>query len=75
MKDHVTISTFELFKMSPDQEAARLYLEGRIWAKGVKCPACLTSDRITTRKGGCRRMGRCDESPVHSVPSSCGNNR
>lgn len=61
MKDHVTISTFELFKMFPDQEAARLYLEGRIWAKGVKCPVCLTSDRITARKGGYYRCNSCKE--------------
>jgi hypothetical protein len=26
-----TISTFQLFAMYPDEESARLYLEGRIW--------------------------------------------
>ena len=61
MKDNVTISAFELFKMFPDQESARIYLEGRIWSDGVKCPHCLTSDRITTRKGGYYRCNSCKE--------------
>ena len=26
-----TISTYQLFQMFPDQEAARVYLEGRLW--------------------------------------------
>ena len=26
-----TISTFQLFAMFPDEESARVYLEGRIW--------------------------------------------
>ena len=29
MKGKNTISTFELFELFPDQEAARIYLEGR----------------------------------------------
>ena len=40
MDDKITISTFQLFKMFPDQETARKYLEGRMWPKGVKCPTC-----------------------------------
>lgn len=31
MRDGVTISTFELFKLFPDQETARTYLESRLW--------------------------------------------
>lgn len=61
MKDRVTISTFELFRLFPDQEAARVYLEGRIWANGVKCPHCANTDRITTRKGGYYRCNACKE--------------
>jgi hypothetical protein len=34
MKDNITISTAELLRMFPDQETARLYLEGRLWPKG-----------------------------------------
>lgn len=46
-----TISTFQLFKMFPDESTARLYLEGRLWPKGTTCPTCLGQDRITTMKG------------------------
>ena len=53
-----TISTRELFKMFPDQETARVYLESRRWADGVSCPHC-GGENITARKG--KRLGyyRC----------------
>ena len=35
-----TISTFELFKMFPDAEAARVYMEAKRWPDGAVCPAC-----------------------------------
>jgi len=57
--DKVTLSTFELFKMFPDQESARKYLEGRLWGNGVKCPTCAAGERITTRKGGYYRCNAC----------------
>jgi transposase-like protein len=56
-----TISTFELFQMFPDQEAARVYLEARLWPNGVRCPVCGTGDRIGTRKGGYYRCNQCKE--------------
>lgn len=56
-----TISTFELFAMFPDQETARVYLEGRLWPNGVKCPVCGLGDRIGTRKGGYYRCNQCKE--------------
>ena len=59
MNDKVTISTFKLFRLFPDQESARIYLEGRIWANGVKCPACASGERITSRKGGYYRCNVC----------------
>ena len=59
MNDKVTISVFELFRLFPDQESARLYMEGRIWDKGVKCPCCSEMERITTRKGGFYRCNAC----------------
>jgi len=34
MNDHLTISTFQLFKMFPDAESARVYLESRRWTQG-----------------------------------------
>src|SRR6202140_331450 len=46
-----TISTFELFALIPDQEAARVYIEGRLWPDGPKCPVCGLGERITARKG------------------------
>ena len=50
-----TISTFQLFEMFPDQEAARKYLEDRRWRGQVSCPHCGGCERITTRGG--RRLG------------------
>ena len=47
-----TISTFELFAMFPDQESARVYLEGRLWPNGPRCPVCALGERITARKEG-----------------------
>lgn len=56
-----TISTFELFKLFPDQDTARLYLESRLWPNGVTCPVCRKGERITTRKGGYYRCNACAE--------------
>lgn len=61
MNDKVTISTFQLFKMFPDQESARLYLEARLWPNGVNCPVCASGERITARKGGFYRCNACKE--------------
>lgn len=54
-----TISTFQLFERFPDQEAARLYLEGRLWPNGVRCPWCKGGGRITTRKDGFYSCNPC----------------
>ena len=56
-----TISTFELFAMFPDQETARVYLEGRLWPEGPKCPVCGLGERITARAGGYFRCNQCKE--------------
>src|SRR5438046_5722227 len=56
-----TISTFQLFAMFPDQETARVYLEGRLWPNGVRCPVCGLGERITIRKGGFYRCNQCKE--------------
>src|SRR3984957_19802750 len=56
-----TISTFQLFEMFPDQETARVYLEGRLWPNGPRCPVCGLGDRITARKGGFYRCNQCKE--------------
>jgi transposase-like protein len=55
-----TISTFQLFRLIPDAEAARKYLEVRLWPNGVTCPTCLGQDRITTMKReGFYRCNKC----------------
>src|SRR5512140_2518860 len=59
MNDKITISTFQLFEMFPDQESARVYLESRLWPKGVKCPHCGEMKRIHTLKGGFYRCNAC----------------
>jgi len=59
MNDKVTISTFQFFEMFPDQEAARLYLEGLLWPKGPVCPVCGSGERVTARKGGYYRCNAC----------------
>ena len=55
-----TISTFKLFEMIPDAEAARKYLEARLWPNGPKCPKCGATERIGARKGGFYRCHACD---------------
>jgi len=54
-----TISTFQLFATFPDEESARQYLEGRLWANGVTCPECKGKERITARKNGYYRCNAC----------------
>jgi transposase-like protein len=61
MDDKLTISTFQLFQMFPDQEAARVYLEARRWPQGLVCPVCTKGDRITVREGGFYRCNACKE--------------
>lgn len=54
-----TISTYQIFKMFPDEEAARSYIEGRRWPSGAVCPACQEAKRITPRKKGFYRCNAC----------------
>ena len=59
MDDNVTISTYELLKLFPNEQAAREYLERRRWQGAPVCPHCGGYERITVRKG--KRLGyfRC----------------
>ena len=54
-----TISTFQLFEMFPDEDTARIYLEGRLWRKGPVCPTCASGERLTPRKQGFYRCNQC----------------
>lgn len=49
MKD-TTISTYELFKMFPDEKSAREYLEKKRWNGIVICPFCNKAERVQVRK-------------------------
>lgn len=61
-----TISTFQLFALFPDEESARIYLEGRLWPSGPICPDCKSGERVSalgacrTRKPGFYRCGACE---------------
>ena len=61
MDDKLTISTFQLFRMFPDQESARVYLEARRWPNGPVCPVCASAERNTARTGGFYRCNACKE--------------
>ncbi len=55
-----TISTFKLFELFPDNEAARLYLEARLWPNGTVCPDC-KGDRISkTKRVGFYHCNACN---------------
>lgn len=58
---NTAISTFQVFEMFPNQEAARTYIEKRRWPQGPVCPYCKESKRITTRKDGFYRCNACVE--------------
>ena len=45
--------------MFPDEETARIYLEGRLWRKGTVCPTCASGERLTPRKQGFYRCNQC----------------
>jgi transposase-like protein len=61
MNDKITVSTFQLFQMFPNQESARKYLESRLWPSGVRCPYCGLTNHITARKNGYYRCNQCHE--------------
>lgn len=59
MNDNITISTFQLFKLFPDSESARLYLEARLWPNGARCPLCQSGERISARPEGYYKCNAC----------------
>lgn len=59
-----TISTFKIFELFPDDEAARLYLESRLWPGGPVCPVCKSGERVgvwNESKPGFYRCYACRE--------------
>jgi transposase-like protein len=61
VNDKITISTLELFRMFPDAESARVYLEARLWPNGVRCPICGLGERIGNHSPGLYRCFQCKE--------------
>ena len=61
MNDNVTVSTFQLFQMFPDQDSARKYLEGLLWPNGVHCPHCGLTEHVTALKSGYYQCKQCKE--------------
>ena len=62
MPSKSTISTFELFRLYPDAESARVYFEHRRWHGHVVCPLCGCDEHISARGGkrvGYYRCGDC----------------
>ena len=54
-----TISTYQIFKLYPDEASARTYIEKRRWPNGTVCPSCQEAKRITARKDGFYRCNAC----------------
>lgn len=54
-----TISSFHVFELFPDQDAARKYLEHRLWPNGPICPTCKSGERITARANGFKHCNAC----------------
>ena len=59
MEDNLTISTFQLFKMFPDEDTAREYFEKRRWPNVAICPYCNDGNHITPRREGFYRCNSC----------------
>ena len=54
-----TISLYQLTKLYPNEEAARVYMEGRRWPNGATCPACGEAKRVGKRPKGFYRCNAC----------------
>ena len=59
-----TISFHEFFQEFPDEEAARLFFEGKRWPDGVECPHCESQD-ISECKGHKPMPYRCKTCRKH----------
>jgi len=54
-----TISVTQFFKLFPDEEAARLYIEDKIWAGCPVCPYCESKEITSLKKAGVYRCRGC----------------
>ena len=55
----VTISSFEFFKMFPDEKTAREYIEETIWNGQPVCPYCESKKITNLKKEGVHRCKSC----------------
>lgn len=46
MSNPETISFYQFFQQFPNEEAARLYFEGKRWENGVECSHCGSNDAV-----------------------------
>ncbi|GBU23944.1 transposase [Fibrobacteria bacterium R8-3-H12] len=59
-RPNTAMSIYEFFKMFPDEESARIYLETQRWNEGVKCPRCGCEKAVKwSRKQGWYRCNGC----------------
>ena len=54
-----TISLYQISKLYPNADAARIYFESQRWPSGVTCPHCEEAKRITPRPKGFYRCNAC----------------
>lgn len=55
MNGGVTISALQIFELFPDDESARICLEGLRWGVSPVCPHCGCCGKINGRQG--KRVG------------------
>lgn len=70
------ISTFQFQERFPDAEAARLYLEGRLWPSGARCPVCGLGERtaVAARRlcAWCgQELAPGTDPPTHGICGGC----
>ena len=56
-----TISTYQVFKLFPDQDTARTFMEQKRWPDGVQCPHCQENERIGVHTKGYHKCLACKE--------------
>ncbi|MCZ6805079.1 MAG: IS1595 family transposase [Proteobacteria bacterium] len=54
-----TISTFEFFKMFPDEDSAVKFVEKQIWVNGVTCKYCGSKETSLRSKRHGHRCKKC----------------
>jgi transposase-like protein len=61
MSDNLTISTFDFARLFPDEAAARVYMESKLWPDGPVCPVSGGLDVKARTRIGYYRCNPCRE--------------